>query len=614
MNWRGSLVAWRVAGLVAAVFGHFLIFAQFSWIEILRDRGMSDGVLRLMLALMAVGGIAGGVLAALRVLGRRTLELRLVLAGTGVLTIGAGLATGPVAAGLVSLGCGLGIGAATVATASGVAGWLGRKRACLVVGTGSGLGYAVCNVPAVFTAAPAMQVLFGAGFVWLAAVLVPGRTMENPADRLPLPAGRSLGIVAAVLAMTALVWLDSAAFFIIQHTAQLKAGTWGGGMLWRNAGLHLAGAVLAGWWLDRGGLRGLLGLAFLLLGAAAWLVQQDDGRVAGACLYPVAVSLYSTALVCWPALLAGGGLRRSGWRAAVLFAIAGWIGSANGIGMVTQLDRIPMAFVMAAGVAVALAVAAGWRGRMRVAVLAGVALLAIGVEAARRPAADAAAVDRGRAVYVAEGCIHCHSRYVRPASPDLDAWGPPAEPGEVIGERPVLIGNRRQGPDLLRVGARRSASWLKLKLEDPARFAAGTPMPSFAHLLKDGRADDLIAYLQAGAADSLAWRLQRMNGWRPQAEEGHSSKNGDGLFRRHCAICHGPEGRGDGVLAGRLLREPANLVAGPFTWTGKGAELELRTARVVKFGIPGGEMPGHEVLGDDAVLALARYVIGLRSR
>jgi len=612
MSGRGNVAAWRVAGLVAAVFGHFLIFAQFSWIEILRAREMSDGALRLMLALMAVGGVGGGMLAALRVLGRRTLELRLVLVGTGFLTIGAVFASGLVVAGLVSLGCGLGIGAATVATASGVGSWLGRGRCCLVVGIGSGLGYALCNLPVVFTAPPVVQAIVGGGFALVAAVLVPGRTVMDSPERPGVPEGWPLGAVAAVVALTALVWLDSAAFFIIQHTPQLKEGTWGEGMLWRNAGLHLSGAVLAGWWLDRGGLRALLGAAFVLLGAAAWLVQQDDWRVAGAWLYPVAVSLYSTALICWPALLGGRGPRSSGWRAAVLFAIAGWFGSANGIGMVTQLERIPMMFVVVAGVAVALAVAGGWRGRMRVAVLAGVVLLAIGVEAGRRPLTDASAAKRGRAVYVAEGCIHCHSRYVRPESPDLDAWGPPAKPGKVLEERPVLIGNRRQGPDLLRVGARRSAAWLRLKLEVPARFSGGTPMPSYAHLLKDGRADDLIAYLQVGAGDALVWRLDRMAGWRPQVEEGVLEEDGDGLFLRHCAVCHGPEGRGDGELAGRLLRAPADLAAGPFAWTVAGPDLELRTARVVKFGIPGGEMPGHEVLEDEAVVVLARYVIGLR--
>ena len=94
----------------------------------------------------------------------------------------------------------------------------------------------------------------------------------------------------------------------------------------------------------------MLATGFVVLGAAALLVQQDDWRLAGAWLYPVAVSLYSTALVCWPALLGGRGPRSSAWRAAVLFAVAGWFGSAKGIGMVTRLERIPTAFVIVAGV------------------------------------------------------------------------------------------------------------------------------------------------------------------------------------------------------------------------------------------------------------------------
>lgn len=200
-----------------------------------------------------------------------------------------------------------------------------------------------------FTSSFVILLLIGAGFALVAAVLVPGRVAKEAWQR-PLTGGRSLGMVAAVVALTALVWLDSAAFFIIQHAPQLKAGTWGDGMLWRNAGLHLAAGALAGWWLDRGGLRSLLATGFVVLGAAALLVQQDDWRLAGAWLYPVAVSLYSTALVCWPALLGGRGPRSSAWRAAVLFAVAGWFGSANGIGMVTRLERIPTAFVIVAGV------------------------------------------------------------------------------------------------------------------------------------------------------------------------------------------------------------------------------------------------------------------------
>lgn len=37
--------------------------------------------------------------------------------------------------------------------------------------------------------------------------------------------------------------------------------------------------------------------------------------------------------------------------------------------------------------------------------------------------------------------------------------------------------------------------------------------------------------------------------------------SGEVLFRHHCVSCHGPEGRGDGPLAGELRRLPADLTA-----------------------------------------------------
>ena len=36
---------------------------------------------------------------------------------------------------------------------------------------------------------------------------------------------------------------------------------------------------------------------------------------------------------------------------------------------------------------------------------------------------------------------------------------------------------------------------------------------------------------------------------------------GRDLYLRYCASCHGPEGRGDGAIAGSLKRSPADLTA-----------------------------------------------------
>jgi cytochrome c oxidase cbb3-type subunit 2 len=54
------------------------------------------------------------------------------------------------------------------------------------------------------------------------------------------------------------------------------------------------------------------------------------------------------------------------------------------------------------------------------------------------------------------------------------------------------------------------------------------------------------------------------------------------------------------------------LKAGPFVWTPAGDDLGLRVARVVKFGVPGTDMPGHEVLTDSEIQALTKTVLELR--
>ncbi|MNC91199.1 hypothetical protein D3C83_74080 [compost metagenome] len=62
-----------------------------------------------------------------------------------------------------------------------------------------------------------------------------------------------------------------------------------------------------------------------------------------AAFYAAGVSLYSTALVFYPARSGRPGL------AALVFAVAGWIGSALGIGMAQHHDRIPVWFLGVSG-------------------------------------------------------------------------------------------------------------------------------------------------------------------------------------------------------------------------------------------------------------------------
>jgi cytochrome c oxidase cbb3-type subunit 2 len=168
-----------------------------------------------------------------------------------------------------------------------------------------------------------------------------------------------------VAAFFALVWFDSAAFTALQLTPEIHDRHWGSEtMRWSNGTLHACAAVAAGVLLDRGGLRILLALALVLLAFGAW--SFGGGGVTGnlaAPAYVTGVSWYSTALAAFAALAPDGtGNRDSApWRAAWLYGIAGWIGSAAGVGLAEQFGVLPRWALPAAAVVVAAGLL--WSGR-----------------------------------------------------------------------------------------------------------------------------------------------------------------------------------------------------------------------------------------------------------
>jgi cbb3-type cytochrome c oxidase subunit II len=124
---------------------------------------------------------------------------------------------------------------------------------------------------------------------------------------------------------------------------------------------------------------------------------------------------------------------------------------------------------------------------------------ALGFSAHPLRAENSGLIQQGRRVYIAEGCIHCHSQYVRPGTSDEERWGAAHALPELERQRPPLFGNRRQGPDLQNVGSRRPAEWLRTQLQTPRTIMAGSRMPSYAHLFRAGRTegDALVAYLES---------------------------------------------------------------------------------------------------------------------
>lgn len=217
----------------------------------------------------------------------------------------------------------------------------------------------------------------------------------------------------------------------------------------------------------------------------------------------------------------------------------------------------------------------------------------------------------GQGVYISEGCIHCHSQFSRPESLDTEIYGPASLPGSKSGEA-VLIGNRRQGPDLSAVGLRRSRDWNREHLKNPQGVSPGTRMPSYAHLFKgdSARGEALLDYLSVLGLEAASDWYEQKSSWSCEVRSGNIEA-GEVLFAQLCQQCHGADGTGDGVLADRFSPPPTDFLAGGFRFAPESlpeASRWERLAEIVKFGIPGTSMPGHEYLTDGDIADLVAYL------
>ncbi|MBK8479261.1 MAG: cbb3-type cytochrome c oxidase subunit II [Opitutaceae bacterium] len=610
---------------IAATYVFFLLFAEFALLHLMEARASSPGALRLGLVWLGGGGVLGSLLAA-RFAGRSPASaITLGFLTCGAAAVLAASLPGRIPLEAVAALTGLGLGWLTVNVAGNLHRLFAGAPLGLCTGAGTGLAYAFCNVPAVFTTSPTGHAWISAGACALGVLASSLLAALEPVAAGPpsSAAGARSPFWMLLAACTALVWLDSAAFLLIQERPELRALTWAtSGQLWTNAAVHLAAALLGGWLLDRGLLRLVLTLAGAgLLVASFTLAHGGPAATRWHLLYPVGVSLYSTALVALPALTrrppGGVGARA---RAAWLYILAGWIGSALGIGMALDQRTIPDGFLLAAGVALAVMLLGSLRGRS-VAASAGLVLLCLPAPrsgaADRADPTDASTIAAGRAVYIAEGCIHCHSQFVRPGTNDELLWGPSRPLAEMLKEEPPLPGNRRQGPDLQNVGNRRSPDWNRLHLQAPRTLAPGSAMPRYAHLFRsaDPRGEALVAYLASLGSDTTEARARQIADWTPPTVTDNSER-GAKLFGPLCASCHGDDARGRGPLAAKLALPPADLVSGPRPRTTRdtAALTHAALARVIRFGIPGTAMAGHETLSDADVAALSAFVGGLKLR
>src|SRR5215470_6917787 len=118
------------------------------------------------------------------------------------------------------------------------------------------------------------------------------------------------------------------------------------------------------------------------------------------------------------------------------------------------------------------------------------------------PPRDAEA-ERGRRVYMREGCGFCHTQFVRDLPMDR-LYGRPSRGGDYVREDPPMLGTQRTGPDLAAVGTRQpSEAWHLIHLYDPRAVVPQSVMPGYRWYFveKDQAAPgDVVAPVPAGRA------------------------------------------------------------------------------------------------------------------
>ena len=232
---RSRTSGWQGASLVAITYVYFLIFAQFAFLKRLSSLGVAGTHLTAVMAAMAIGGILFSLLAPrISSFASPALRLRAGLFASSAAAFLSLLPLGLSASIALSFLIGAGLGLLTVTLVTHLRLWTGNRNPLLLVGVGTGVGYFICNLPPFFeasaetqAAAAGMLCLIGIGITWLPNHSPAKETEEKPPSPIPF-----LRVLAC---FTALVWLDSAAFFIIQKNPELKAGTWeGSAHLWAN--------------------------------------------------------------------------------------------------------------------------------------------------------------------------------------------------------------------------------------------------------------------------------------------------------------------------------------------------------------------------------------------
>ncbi len=90
---------------------------------------------------------------------------------------------------------------------------------------------------------------------------------------------------------------------------------------------------------------------------------------------------------------------------------------------------------------------------------------------------------RGRDIFIREGCYTCHSQMIRPFRDEQLRYGHYSLASESKYDHPFQWGSKRTGPDLARVGGKYSNEWHVQHLLKPTSVVPESVMPNYPWLL-----------------------------------------------------------------------------------------------------------------------------------
>jgi len=129
--------------------------------------------------------------------------------------------------------------------------------------------------------------------------------------------------------------------------------------------------------------------------------------------------------------------------------------------------------------------------------------------------------EEGRSVYLANGCVYCHSQSIR----TID-WGHGAEriaqAGDYISDEPIALGSARTGVDLSQEGGEHPDDWHIAHFINPRYTRPNSIMPPFEWLgMKKIKA--LTAYIQSLGMKAADKRMERQQYWKKQVTKAYEA-------------------------------------------------------------------------------------------